>query len=101
VKELRNGAFPLNAVFPNLNSPLCPASSLSCQAAEAEGRTGRSTPKKVLYSLLGDHDRALLMHCWAGWAGAAAERRRMSELTMQAYRHLYFALARRCFAVLR
>ena len=71
------------------------------QAAEAEGRTGRSTPKKVLYSLLGHHDRALLMHCWAGWAAAAAERRRMQGMTMLAYRHLYFALARRCFAVMR
>lgn len=74
---------------------------MPCQAAEAEGRTRRSTPKKVLYSLVGDHNRALLMHCWSGWAAAAAEQRRLQGLTMVAYRHLYFALARRCFAVLR
>lgn len=55
----------------------------------------------MLYSLLGDHDRALLMHCWSGWAAAAAGRRRRRDLTLLAYCHLYYSLGRRCFAVLR
>lgn len=70
------------------------------QVAQAEGR-GRASPKKLIFALQGDHLRALLMQCLAGWQAAAAEQRRLRAQVLAAFKHLYFSLARRSFAVLR
>lgn len=72
------------------------------QVAEAQGQ-GRAlaSPKKFVFALQGQPDLALLMGCLGAWRAAAAERRRLRQQVMRAYRHLYLTLARRCFGILR
>ena len=70
------------------------------QVAAAEGQ-GRPSPKKLVFALQGDHSAALLMHCLDVWRAATAVQRDLRARVLRAYRHLYFSLARRCFAAMR
>lgn len=66
----------------------------------AQGQ-GRSTPKRLVFALQGEQGLALLMGAFAVWQGAAEGQRHLREQVLQAYKHLYFQLARRCFSILR
>lgn len=70
------------------------------QVAQAEGR-GRPSPKKLVFVLRGQHELALMMQALNRWRAVLAGQRLHRALILRAYKHLYYSLARHCFATLR
>lgn len=71
------------------------------QIAEAEGRMTLVSPKKLMFALRGEPQLALQMQAWAAWRSVAEVQRHLRSQVLRAYKHLYFALAHRCFGILR
>ncbi len=62
---------------------------------------GLTPSKQAVFAMQGQHELAHMMGAFGAWRQLVIERQQAQEKLMLAYKHLYFALARRCFDVLR